>query len=61
MRLNLVYSEFKNAGTQKFTVEQFLPVKKAEKKKGETKADFIFEPDKHTLIEELMPKILNTQ
>ncbi len=59
--VELVYSEFKNAATQKFTVEQFLPVKKAEKKKGEAKADFIFEPDKNVLIEELMPKILNTQ
>jgi F-type H+-transporting ATPase subunit gamma len=59
--VELVYSEFKNAATQKFTVEQFLPVKKAEVKKGEVKADFIFEPDKKTLIEELMPKILNTQ
>lgn len=59
--VELVYSEFKNAATQKFTVEQFLPVKKSERKKGEAKADFIFEPDKNVLIEELMPKILNTQ
>ncbi|MEP6950474.1 MAG: ATP synthase F1 subunit gamma [Ginsengibacter sp.] len=59
--VELVYSEFKNAATQIFTVEQFLPVKKTEKKKGEVQADFIFEPDKNTLIEELMPKILNTQ
>jgi F-type H+-transporting ATPase subunit gamma len=59
--VELVYSEFKNAATQIFTVEQFLPVKKTEKKKGEVKADFIFEPDKNILIEELMPKILNTQ
>ena len=59
--VQLVYSEFKNAGTQKFVVEQFLPIKKSEKKKGETKADFIFEPDKNILIKELMPKILNTQ
>ncbi len=59
--VELVYSEFKNAATQKFIVEQFLPVKKSEKKKGEAKADFIFEPDKNILIKELMPKILNTQ
>jgi F-type H+-transporting ATPase subunit gamma len=59
--VELVYSEFKNAATQIFTVEQFLPVKKTERKKGEVKADFIFEPDKNILIEELMPKILNTQ
>lgn len=59
--VELVYSEFKNAATQIFTVEQFLPVKKTERKKGEVKADFIFEPDRNILIEELMPKILNTQ
>lgn len=59
--VELVYSEFKNAATQKFTVEQFLPVKRTERKKGEAKADFIFEPDKNILITELMPKILNTQ
>jgi F-type H+-transporting ATPase subunit gamma len=59
--VELVYSEFKNAATQKYTAEQFLPFKKTEKRKGEVKADFIFEPDKNTLIEELMPKILNTQ
>ncbi|HEY5464498.1 MAG TPA: ATP synthase F1 subunit gamma [Hanamia sp.] len=59
--VELVYSEFKNAGTQIFTDEQFLPVKKTENTKGNTKADFIFEPDKNILLEELMPKILNTQ
>ncbi len=59
--VELIYSEFKNAGTQIFTAEQFLPVKKTATKKGETKADFNFEPDKNVLIEELMPKILNTQ
>src|ERR1017187_7587837 len=59
--VELVYSEFKNAATQKFISEQFLPVKKSERKKGETKADFIFEPGINILIEELMPKILNTQ
>jgi F-type H+-transporting ATPase subunit gamma len=59
--VDLVYSEFKNAATQMFIAEQFLPVKKTEAKKGETKADFIFEPGGSVLIEELMPKILNTQ
>jgi F-type H+-transporting ATPase subunit gamma len=59
--VDLVYSEFKNAATQKFTAEQFLPVKKSEHKKGTVKADFIFEPDKDILLQELMPKILNTQ
>ncbi|MEO9209918.1 MAG: ATP synthase F1 subunit gamma [Ginsengibacter sp.] len=59
--VEIIYSEFKNAGTQRFVVEPFLPIKKTVKKKGETQADFIFEPDRNILIEELMPKILNTQ
>jgi F-type H+-transporting ATPase subunit gamma len=59
--VELVYSEFKNAGTQLFVAEPFLPVQKLEKQAGEKKADFIFEPDKEILIRELMPKILNTQ
>jgi len=59
--VELVYSEFKNAATQKFVVEQFLPVVKTLKKEGQKVQDFIFEPDKDLLIAELMPKILNTQ
>jgi F-type H+-transporting ATPase subunit gamma len=59
--VDLVYSEFKNAATQKFIAEPFLPVKKTESKKGNVKVDFIFEPDKTVLLQELMPKILNIQ
>lgn len=61
--VDIVYSEFKNAATQRFKVEQFLPIAKVEPKEGDKqqKADFIFEPEKETLVAELMPKILNTQ
>ncbi len=59
--VELIYSEFKNAATQGFIAEQFLPILRFEKQAGEKKADFIFEPDKEVLIRELMPKILNTQ
>lgn len=59
--VDLVYSEFKNAATQRFVIEQFLPVPKTEKVKGQKQQDFIFEPGKDVLIAELMPKILNTQ
>jgi len=59
--VELVYSEFKNAATQRFVAEQFLPIPKVQQKKGAKKADFIFEPAKEELIAELMPKILNTQ
>jgi len=59
--VELVFSEFKNAATQRFIAEQFLPVQKVAKTSGEKNADFIFEPSKDVLITELMPKILNTQ
>ena len=59
--VEIVYSQFKNAATQKFEAERFLPIPKVEKKAGATKADFIYDPSKEELIKELMPKILNTQ
>jgi len=59
--VEVIYSEFKNAATQRFVVEQFLPVVKIPKTVGQKKADFIFEPGKDVLVNELMPKILNTQ
>ena len=59
--VELVYSQFKNAGTQRFEVERFLPVPKADTNAGFVKADFIYDPTKELLIAELMPKILNTQ
>jgi F-type H+-transporting ATPase subunit gamma len=59
--VEIVYSEFKNAATQRFVVERFLPIPKVKKAPGATKSDFIFDPNKEELIAELMPKILNTQ
>ncbi len=61
--VELVYSEFKNAATQRFSVERFLPIPKTAAVTGQkiTKADFIFEPAIDQLLAELMPKILNTQ
>ncbi|MBA2328920.1 MAG: ATP synthase F1 subunit gamma [Flavisolibacter sp.] len=59
--IEIVYSEFKNAATQRFVSERFLPIPKSENAGSTTKADFIFDPNKEELIAELMPKILNTQ
>ncbi|MCB0698207.1 MAG: ATP synthase F1 subunit gamma [Chitinophagales bacterium] len=60
-KVEVVYSQFKNAATQEFVVEPYLPIPKVETTEGNTKSDFLFEPSKDTLITELMPKILNTQ
>jgi F-type H+-transporting ATPase subunit gamma len=60
--IEIIYSHFKNAATQSFLAEQFLPIPKVENNTGsKKKSDFIFEPNKEELIAELMPKILNTQ
>jgi F-type H+-transporting ATPase subunit gamma len=59
--VEIIYSEFRNAATQRFQSERFLPIPKVQRKEGAKKADFIFEPEKEQLIAELMPKILNTQ
>lgn len=60
-KVELVYSKFKNAATQDFVAEAYLPIPKVEKEEGKGNADFIFEPSVEILIKELMPKILNTQ
>jgi F-type H+-transporting ATPase subunit gamma len=59
--VEIVYSQFRNAGVQNFVAERFLPIPKVEKVEGGKKSDFIFEPEREQLIAELMPKILNTQ
>jgi F-type H+-transporting ATPase subunit gamma len=60
-RVEIVYSQFKNAATQIFTVEPYLPIPKVEQKGNSKNVDFIFEPSMGELLTELMPKILNTQ
>ena len=61
-RVELVYSQFKNAATQVFIAEPYLPIPKTPKTTDNKKSvDFIFEPSMAVLLQELMPKILNTQ
>jgi F-type H+-transporting ATPase subunit gamma len=60
-RVELVYSQFKNAATQRFVSEPYLPIPKIEGDENGKQSDFIFEPTKEVLLLELMPKILNTQ
>jgi F-type H+-transporting ATPase subunit gamma len=56
------YGHFKNAGVQYPEAVQFLPVQKVEKDTeiSNIKADYIYEPSKETLLEELIPTILQT-
>ena len=59
--VEVIYSEFKNAATQAFKAEQFLPIPKVAKQVGGKNINFIYEPNQEVLLAELMPKILNTQ
>ena len=59
--IEIVYSQFKNAVVQVFTVERFLPVMKLSGGKKQGSINFIFEPEEDQLITELVPKILKTQ
>lgn len=62
-KVEIVYSQFKNAATQLFIAEPYLPIPKVEntEEQSNAKSDFIFEPSMEVLIQELMPKILNNQ
>ena len=61
-KIILVYNKFKNAATQIVMNEQFLPIvsNQASDEKAEV-ADYIFEPSKEKIVEELIPKSLKMQ
>ncbi|HHS95363.1 MAG TPA: ATP synthase F1 subunit gamma [Phaeodactylibacter sp.] len=59
------YGRFKNAAVQFPETERFLPVRSlesdvVEEVKPKSRADYIFEPNKEKLLEELIPSILQT-
>lgn len=62
-RIEIVYNKFKNAATQILEVEQFLPVKLPEIDEDDLheSIDYIFEPDKATIVNEIIPKSLKIQ
>ncbi len=56
----LVYNQFKNAATQIIMNENYLPIQTTSNE-GEQIGDYIFEPGKKEIVEELIPKSLKTQ
>jgi len=56
----LIYNQFKNAATQKIMNESYLPVE-ASSEQDIVIGDYIFEPQKEEIVEELIPKSLKTQ
>ncbi|MEP3208433.1 MAG: ATP synthase F1 subunit gamma [Maribacter sp.] len=59
-RIDIVYNKFKNAATQIVMTEQFLPIVPIEGAEGSS-GDYIFEPSKVEIVEQLIPKSLKTQ
>ncbi|MBL0129294.1 MAG: ATP synthase F1 subunit gamma [Flavobacteriales bacterium] len=62
-RVVLFYNKFKNAAMQITTEEQFLPVLPTQAAPGSaaTKTDHIMEPDRATIVREIVPKSLKIQ
>jgi len=63
-RVHVAYGKFKNAAVQFSQMVQFLPViqkkPKVSEEEKKRRADYIFEPDKETILNELVPSILQT-
>ncbi len=61
-KIVLVYNKFKNAATQIIMTEPFLPLESVSDSEASTTAsDYIFEPSKAKIVEELIPKSLKMQ
>jgi len=62
--VDLIYNQFKNAGTQILTIEQFLPIQVDtlnEESRPASNVDYIFEPSKEYIVQELIPRSLRLQ
>ena len=57
----LVYNQFKNAATQIVMQEDFLPLNKTQSENNQEAVDYIYEPGKDEILNELIPKSLKTQ
>lgn len=60
-RIELVYNQFVNAATQRVQCEQFLPIREVEGEGSSNQAEYIYEPIKEEILEDLIPKSLKTQ
>lgn len=59
--VTLVYNHFKNAATQIVTTEQYLPIEDSTEENNSVSGDYIFEPNRAKILNELIPKSLSIQ
>ena len=57
-RVELIYHHFKSKSTQVLIDETFLPIQLKPAEKGVVALDYIVEPDRETIMSELIPKVL---
>jgi len=57
----VVYNQFKNAAVQEVQAEQFLPIVNPESSQESSSGDYIFEPNKSEIVEDIIPKSLKIQ
>ena len=60
-KIVVVYNKFKNAAVQIVMDEQFLPIEVNEQDDHASAGDYLFEPSKSEIVEDLIPKSLKTQ
>ncbi len=60
-RVEVVYNQFRNAAVQVLTSEQLLPLLPEDKDEAAVELDYIIEPSKEKIIEELIPKAIKIQ
>jgi F-type H+-transporting ATPase subunit gamma len=61
-RVHVVYNKFRNVMAQDRTVEQLLPLAVSDLAQGQkARGEYIFEPDKESILTDLIPKALKTQ
>lgn len=64
-KIVFIYNQFKNAATQILVTEQFLPImiqqdngQQPTAQKSESESDYIFQPNREDIIDEMIPKSL---
>ncbi len=58
-KIDIIYTKYFSAATQKPVVETVLPVEIPEEEKGAKTLPFLFEPDSQTILQSLLPKAIS--
>ena len=60
-KVMFAYNQFKNAATQIVQLEQFLPLVPEQTETSSAQTEYIFQPSKDYIVEDLIPKSLKIQ